>query len=248
MRISSSRGVRMAATEFEYRHRFWMIVGVYLVAYAFYNVRNLNVLYALLPWNQGVVSRDLLVRILYAGAALVAAVGALLLTWSIAYRPSVTDPKRTAFSIAGPFRYVRNPQYLAYFLLLLALGTFQSVIGFPVLLVGELILLLRLIGREELRLEQQYGERFVRYAERVPRLLPALRPRIEGDGQAPRWGRALWEQAFQWGFVATLLAFAFTLSDPIGYAFGGATFVFLLLQMLAEMVWSRLHRTPSPSA
>jgi protein-S-isoprenylcysteine O-methyltransferase Ste14 len=114
--------------------------------------------------------------------------------------------------------------------------------------VGEAILLQRLIGREELRLKQEFGERFVRYAERVPRLLPALRPRIEEDGQAPRWGRAVWEQAFQWGFVATLLAFAFTLSDPIGYAFGGATFVFLLLQMLAEMVWSRLHRAPSPSA
>src|SRR5580704_13286757 len=237
----------MVATEFEYRHRYWMIVGVYLVAYAFYNVQNRNVLYALVPWNQAVVNRDLLVRILYAGAALAAAMGALLLTWSIAYRPSVTDPRHTAFSIAGPFRYVRNPQYLAYFLLLIALGTFQSVIGFPVLLVGEAILLLRLIGREELRLEQQYGERFVRYAERVPRLLPALGPRVEWDGQAPRWGRAVWKQAFQWGFVATLLAFAFTLSDPVGYAFGGATIGFLLLQKIAGFLWIRWRRSPSLS-
>jgi hypothetical protein len=130
--------------------------------------------------------------------------------------------------------------------LILALGTFQSVIGFPVLLVGEAILLLRLVGHEELRLEREYGERFPKHAERVPRLLPALRPRIEDDDQSPRWGPALWDQAFQWGFVATLLAFAFTLSDLIGYALGGATFAFLLLQMLARIVWSSSRRSPRP--
>ena len=28
----------MAASEFEYRHRFWMIVLVYVTAHAFYNL------------------------------------------------------------------------------------------------------------------------------------------------------------------------------------------------------------------
>jgi protein-S-isoprenylcysteine O-methyltransferase Ste14 len=236
------------ASDFEYRHRFWMMVLVYAAAYAFYNVNHVNVLYAMVPWNRGVLETDKLVRFLYAGAALLAAGGALLLTWSTAYRPPTANPQHTPFSIAGPFRYVRNPQYLSYFLLLLGLGTFQSVIGFPVLLVGEAILLVRLVGREELRLEREYGERFPEYAERVPRLLPALRPRIEDDGQSPRWGRALWDQAFQWGFVATLLAFAFTLSDPIGYAFGGATFAFLLLQMLARIIRSSSGRSRWPSS
>jgi protein-S-isoprenylcysteine O-methyltransferase Ste14 len=198
--------VPMIASDFEYRHRFRLIVLVYVAAYAFYNINHVNVLYLIVPWNRGVLQTDTLVRLLYAGAALLAAGGALFLTWSIAYRAPIADPQHTPFSIAGPFRYVRNPQYLSYFLLLLALGTFQSVIGFPVLLVGEAILLLRLVGREERRLERECGERFLKYAERVPRLLPALRPCIEDDGQSPRWGRALWDQAFQWGFVATLLA------------------------------------------
>jgi protein-S-isoprenylcysteine O-methyltransferase Ste14 len=237
----------MIASDFEYRHRFWMIVLVYAAAYAFYNVNHVNVLYAIVPWNRGVLPTDTLVRFFYAGAAILAAAGALLLTWSIAYRPPIANPQRTPFSIAGPFRYVRNPQYLSYFLLILALGTFQSVIGFPVLLVGEAILLLRLVGREEVRLALEYGERFPKYAERVPRLLPALRPCIEDDGQSPRWGRAFRDQAFQWGFVATLLAFACTLSDPVGYAFGGATFAFLLLQMLARIIWGSSRRSPSPS-
>ena len=232
----------MVGSEFEYRHRFWMIVLVYVGAYAFYNLDHRNILWSLVPWNQGILQKDTLVRVLYAGAALLAAAGAVLLTWSTAYRPPSANNAHTTFSTAGPFRYVRNPHYWAYFLLVLALGTFQSIFGFPVMLVGETLLLLRLVGREERRLEQEYGERFLEYAQRVPRLLPAPRPGIEVDGQSPHWGRALWEQAFQWGFVATLLAFAFTLSDPMGYAFGGATIAFLLLQKLSQLLWMRLSR------
>jgi hypothetical protein len=77
----------MVASEFEYRHRFWMIVLVYVAAYAFYNVNHLNIVYAVVPWNQGVLQKDMLVRFLYAALALLAAVGAILLTWSTAYRP-----------------------------------------------------------------------------------------------------------------------------------------------------------------
>jgi hypothetical protein len=123
------------------------------------------------------------------------------------------------------------------------LGTFQSRLGFPVMLLAEMILLVRLVAREELRLEQEYGERFRFYAQRVPRFLPSLRRRFEDDGQSPQWRQALWDQAFQWGFVATLLAFACTLSDPIGYAFGSATIAFLVLQKLAQAFWIRLRRS-----
>ena len=111
------------------------------------------------------------------------------------------------------------------------------------MLLGEGILLLRLVAREELQLEQKDGKRFRSYAQRVPRFLPALRAPVESDGQSPRWGQAFWDQAFQWGFVATLLAFACTLSDPIGYAFGGATFAILLLQKLTQAFWIRPRRT-----
>jgi protein-S-isoprenylcysteine O-methyltransferase Ste14 len=233
----------MVATEFEYRHRFWMIVLVYVVAYAFYNLDHLNILYSIVPWNRGTLQRDILVRFLYAGAALLAASGVFLLTWTTAHRPPSATTDRTAFSVGGPFRYVRNPHYVSYFLLVLALGTFQSRLGFPVMLLAETLLLLRLAAREELRLEQEYGERFRGYARRVPRFLPSLHPRFEDEGQLPRWRQALWDQAFQWGFVATLLAFAFTLSDPIGYAFAAATIAFLVLQRLAQAFWVRLRRT-----
>jgi protein-S-isoprenylcysteine O-methyltransferase Ste14 len=99
----------MVASEFEYRHRFWIIAVVYVVAYAFYNLDHLNILYAIVPWNQGVLQKDLFVRSLYGAAALLAAGGALLLTWATAYRPPSTRSDRAVFSTAGPFRYVRNP-------------------------------------------------------------------------------------------------------------------------------------------
>jgi hypothetical protein len=185
----------------------------------------------------------MLVRLLYAAAALLAACGAVLLTWATAYRPQNAGANRTAFSIGGPFRYVRNPHYLSYFFLVLALGTFQSRLGFPVMLLAETVLLFRLVAREELLLKQEYGERFRSYAQNVPRLLPSLRPHLEDEGQLPRWRQALWDQAFHWGFVATLLAFAFTLSDPNGYAFAGATLSFLVLQKLVQPRLIRLRRT-----
>jgi len=231
------------ASDFEYRHRFWMIALVYVLAYAFYNLDHLNILYAIVLWNQDVVKEDMLVRVLYATAALLAACGALLLTWATAYRPPSTGVDRTGFSIGGPFRHVRNPHYLAYFFLVLALGTFQSRLGFPVMVLGEALLLLRLLAREELLLDQQYGDRFRTYAQRVPRLLPSLHPLLESENQLPRWRQALWDQAFQWGFVATLLAFAFTLSDPVGYAFAGTTFLFLVVQKLVQPFLSRLCHT-----
>jgi len=232
----------MTASQFEYRHRLWMIVLVYVIAYAFYNLDHLNVLYSIVPWNRGVLQKDMLVRFLYAVAALLAACGAVLLTWASAYRPFIADVNRTAFSVAGPFRYFRNPHYLSYFLLILALGTFQSRLGFMIMLLAETLLLLRLAAREELRLEQEYSERFRLYAQHVPRILPSLHPLVEDDGQLPRWGQALWDQAFQWGLVATLLAFAVTLRDSVGYAFAFAVIVFLALQKLASALWVLLRR------
>jgi protein-S-isoprenylcysteine O-methyltransferase Ste14 len=229
---------RMVATQFEYRHRFLMIALVYVLAYAFYNLDHLNVIYAVVPWSRGVVQADVLARIIYSVSAVVAAVGAFLLTWAKAYRAAEGD-----FFVAGPYRYVRCPQYLGYFLLLLALGSFQSRWGFPVMMVAEIILLLRLAGREEIELEEKYGERFREYRRRVPKLWPSVGSRVTDDGQIPRWRAAIVDQAFQWGFVVTLIAFACTLSDPVGYAFAYATLSFLVMQKLGQWVRVRMRNT-----
>jgi len=235
--VSNGMGKIMIAYEFEYRHRHVIIVLVYALAYACYNLDHLNILYAVVPSHLDIRQKDLLVRFLYAAAALLAAAGAALLTWATAYRPHSPHSHCADFSVAGPFRYLRSPHYLACSFLLIALGTFQSRLGFPIMLFAEIILLLRLVGREEVRLEQEYGERFRVCRQRVPHLLPSLRPRAERGGELPHWGIALWNNAFQWGCVVTLLAFACTLSDPVGYAFAAAVIAFALLQRLARLFW-----------
>ena len=233
----------MVASDFEYRHRFWLIVLVYIAAYAFYNLDHLNILYSLVPWNAGVLQRDVLVRFVYTAAALLAAVGAILLTWSTRLLATQHDQRshRLLYRRTVPPR--QEPALFVLFSPDTCVGYVSEPHRLWVMLIAETILLLRVAAREELLLDQDYGERFRLYAQRVPRFLPALRPRVENDGHLPQRRQALWDQAFRWGFVATLFAFASTLSDPIGYAFGSATIGFLVLQKLAQAFWIRPRRT-----
>jgi protein-S-isoprenylcysteine O-methyltransferase Ste14 len=219
---------------------------VFVFAYAFYNLDHLNIVYAIVPWNSDVFDKDVLARFIYGVAALLSGIGAAILTWATAYRfssPKSNQRQAVVLPVGGPYRHVRNPHYIGYFLLVVVLGSFQSRLGFPILIAGETLLFLRLIAREEMQLEKQCGERFRDYCRHVPRLLPSLRPRIAADGELPRWRQALADQAFQWGFVATLVAFAWTLSDPVGYVFACATLSFLVLQTLVQRLAIRLHTT-----
>jgi protein-S-isoprenylcysteine O-methyltransferase Ste14 len=227
------------ASEFEYRHRQAIIVLVYALAYACYNLDHLNILYAVVPSNWDIHHKDVLVRLLYVAAALLAAAGAALRTWATAYRPAHAPSPHASFSAGGPFRHVRNPEYLACFLLLAALGTFQSRLGFPLMIFAETFLLLRLVAREEVRLQENYGEQFSLYRQRVPGLLPSLRAKNERDGESPQWIPALWDSAFQWGCVVTLAAFACTLNDTVGYVVGAVVVVFTCLQRLSRRFWIR---------
>jgi protein-S-isoprenylcysteine O-methyltransferase Ste14 len=207
------------ASSFEYRHRHIIIILVYALAYACYNLDHLNALYAVMPSHLGVQQKDLIVRLLYSAATVTAAASAILLTAATAYRPNSAPSERSHLQIDGPFRYVRNPHYLGYFLLLTALGTFQSRLGLPVMLIVETVFLVRFMGHEEMLLERKYRESFVHYRQAVPRIIPSLQPRIKRSCEAPLWRLAFWKNTFQWACVVTLLAFAATLSDPVGYAF-----------------------------
>ena len=114
-----------------------------------------------------------------------------MLTWMAAYRSvsaNKSESQKTDFCISGLFRYVRNRHYHGYFLLLAGLSSFQSRPGFPVIAIGETIPLLRLVGREEMQLEQEFGERYRDYQRCVPRLLfsfsPGLLPRASSHAGA----------------------------------------------------------------
>ncbi len=232
-----ARSAGWAASEFEYRFRSWIMAAIFIFAYACYKLDPSNIVGAIVPWEKEVPYSDLPARLVYATAALLAGAGTTVLTWTKAYRPFGDDKNQAltaSLSAHGPYRHLRNPEYVGYFLLLVGLSTFQSRLGASVMLVGEMILLVRLILREETVLEQKGGEHFREYRRCVPRLVPSIRPRVPADNQLPEWKKALYDQAFQWSLVATLIAFACTLSDPVGYAFGLATLSVLVVQQVVQ--------------
>ena len=238
------RGARLAASEFEFHHRYWIMAAIFVFAYACYNVDHANIVAAMAPWKKEVPHSDLPARLIYTTAALLAGAGASVLTWTKAYRPFGDDKSLAlgaSLSAPGPYRYLRNPEYFGYFLLLVGLSTFQSRVGAIIMLAGEMILLARLVVRKETVLEQKYGKEFREYCRRVPQLLPSVRPRVPASNQLPEWKKALWDHAFQWSLVATLIAFAFTLSDPVGYVFGLGTLLLLVVQQLFKRSWSRVR-------
>jgi hypothetical protein len=72
---------------------------------------------------------------------------------------------------------------------------------------------LRLIGAEEDFLTAKLGEPYVAYLGRVPRLVPALTPRLPASSQPAYWPGAFLGEIYMWGAattfgVAVYLAFA----------------------------------------
>ena len=93
----------------------------------------------------------------------------------------------------GPFRYVRNPIYLAGITLLLGVGLlyppWRAVdVGLPLLLLAYFhVAVVRL---EERELRRRFSSKYEEYCERVPRWLPVptSRARAAQRGDAPADG------------------------------------------------------------
>ncbi len=135
---------------------------------------------------------------------------ALLRTWGTAYLGAsiVKSPDLHGEQVvaAGPYRYMRNPLYLAIVLHTLALALLMPTSGavFAVVLVGFFDL--RLILSEESFLAASLGEPYLTYCARVPRLLPSPTPRIAGSAVQPHWGTAFLGELYFWGAFLTFAA------------------------------------------
>jgi protein-S-isoprenylcysteine O-methyltransferase Ste14 len=117
------------------------------------------------------------------GAGLLIGAGAALMVWcwyEFATRgrgtPMPLDPPRRLV-VAGPYRYVRNPMYVAALLFLLgqaALYVAPSLVwyaaGFAV------VTHLFVVGYEEPALSRQFGADYEAYRAAVGRWVPRLRP------------------------------------------------------------------------
>jgi len=98
-------------------------------------------------------------------------------------------------------------------------GLMASRMGFFVIVGGLLVVVLRLIGREEAALSSAQGSGYAEYRTRVPRLWPALFPRVPGSGARAEWGQAIGGELMMWAFALGAGAFAVTLDRRLLYGF-----------------------------
>lgn len=83
-------------------------------------------------------------------------------------------PNRPASALvaAGPFRYSRNPMYLALSILQVGIGVWMNTVWVVLLLVPTLVWIRRsVIAREERHLTQKFGQAYLDYQAKVRRWL-----------------------------------------------------------------------------
>jgi len=240
----------MHATDFEFRHRFWVILAIYAAGFWCYVFDHETTAVALAARLAGhplqfdsAADRHVL-QAVFGVAAVLAILAALLRTWGAAYLQSevVHDPNLRAEALVadGPYRYVRNPLYLGSLLLAVAFGLLASRIGFVVIVVGQTLLYYRLLRREEAALLETQGESYREFLAKVPRLAPSLRPRLPSGGAKARWGQAWLGETFMWLFTVAVAAFAATLNERVFYALIGLA--------LASSLLAQLRRRTSTAA
>ena len=101
--------------------------------------------------------------------------GALLLgwfEWAMWQADTSSNPYKPVKHIAteGPFRYTRNPGYLAMTMIYAGIASLANALWAILLLPGALLVIQRgVIEREERYLERKFGEEYLRYKARVRR-------------------------------------------------------------------------------
>lgn len=207
----------MKATDGEFAGRAVIFGSIIGISFALYSVDHNNVTAILANWlaPQWGMSDDLLARILFGLAALLLAAAALLRTWASSYLNAgvvyASAVKSASLVAEGPYRYVRNPLYLANIMMAVAMGMMMSRTGMVVCVAAMVVFCYRLIFREEAELSANQGEPYNAYRRLAPRLLPALRPRVPSSARTPAWAAGFKAEAWYWGFAAALLGFALTL-------------------------------------
>lgn len=214
----------MKASSFEFRNRFWIIGGIFWVGFWLYFADHQSATHAIAQWlspRDGWSQDTNEKMILWIGAAL-AMLTVGIRVWATSYLRAevMTDHALHSDRLVadGPYRFVRNPLYLGNMFLAASMAPLASRTGAAVLILGMLFFVLRLIGREESELRSSQGESYARYTRSVPKIIPALWPRVPVSGAQPRWGQALLGEGFIIAFAAGVVAFAITQNQRFFWA------------------------------
>ena len=115
------------------------------------------------------------------------ALGEVVRFWSAGY-----IAKDAEIATGGPYAHVRNPLYFGSLLLAVGYGLVSGLGVWGVLFTLSLFLVFHLaaILYEEKFLTFKFGEPYLDYTRRVPRLLPSPWPRTTGTGRF-EWAQSL---------------------------------------------------------
>ena len=218
----------MRATDFEFRHRFWFICLTYFVGFMCYRFDHLNAAEALARWMfsrsdphlDSLAARHALQGLFVLSATLVTAAVSIR-TWAGAYLRAevVFDTKVHSDRLVadGPYRHLRNPLYLGNLLLAAGIAMLASRTGGVVLILGNLLIVLRLIGREEAELVQAQGEGYRAFLAAIPRLWPSLQARLPASGLRPGWFQAFLGESHLWTLAVNGFILAWKLNSRLYY-------------------------------
>src|ERR1700733_3059055 len=208
------------ASEFEFRTRFWFICGIFWFGFLLYFFDPVNVSVALSRLvlgghpNESSSQFGHAVTTFFALGTLSVVLGALIRSWAESYLHSsiVHDAELHGEQLVadGPYRHVRNPLYLGNLFLAIGVGLLASRSGFLVISIGMWLFVYRLILREETTLLQSQAEDYRRYLGAVPRLLPAVAPRVPASGAKANWLDGFTGELFMWSGAAAMAVFTVT--------------------------------------
>jgi protein-S-isoprenylcysteine O-methyltransferase Ste14 len=229
----------MKATAWEFANRamvFGLIIGFAFFLYSFDHQNGTAVLANWLAPRLG-VDAESLVRVLFLAAAALLAIAALIRTWASAYLQAgvvyASEVKSDSLVADGPYRWVRNPLYLANIVMAVGMGAMMSRTGFFLVVLAMLLFCYRLILREEGELRQGQGQDYQRYAEAVPRLFPSARARVASADRSADWAGGLKAELWYWGFAIAVAAFAVTLRVTVFFSVVGASIALFWVSSLA---------------
>lgn len=211
----------MKATSWEFTNRALLFGLVFGVGFPLSAVDHQNAAAALA--NMFHADGELVIHLLFYIAAMLVAAAALVRTWASSYLHATVvyaDRVKTESLVAdGPYRYVRNPLYVGNILLTLGVGALMSRLGLVFAVTAVIVICYRLILREEFELHSSQGASYERYRNAVPRLCPALRPRIASAGSSAHWRDGFRAEFWCWGLAAASTAFAVTLNVKVSFVF-----------------------------
>jgi protein-S-isoprenylcysteine O-methyltransferase Ste14 len=238
-----------AAAEQEFKFRFWIFGGIYWLSFLLYVFDPRNAGFALgqaiAKLRHSALGRSDVHAVFFA-AALLALLAAVLRTWATGYlRPEIVVDGTVHSSrlvADGPYRFVRNPLYLGNMLLAVAFATMASRLGAVVLVAGHALFLPRLIAREEQALTAGHREAYAAYFRSVPKLVPALSPRVAASGHRSSLSAGLLGEGFFWGMALSVTVFAVTASLKWFYA--TLALAFAVYFACLPVIKKRRRRTP----